>query len=178
MQIVAVVFYELQRAIVEARIGKRTPQAVVLRQRRSIKRRVAMALSVLPFKVRPLRQHQNKAGLTKKPGFERSLSAKLLSGAMVEVTQDGELARNDDTPHRMKTLGIIGAPAILLVVASLVLMLAQRPYFEWQYAQSHSHAPLYTSSLAQNDGLWSALPYTRFDDGALEFVEETTAMIP
>jgi hypothetical protein len=74
----------------------------------------------------------------------------------------------------MKTLGIIGSPAILLVVASLVLMLAQRPYFEWQYARSHSHALIYTSSLAQNDGLWSALPYTRFNDGAMEFVEDTS----
>ena len=114
------------------------------------------------------------AGLAQKPGFSGSMRAKLLSNVMAEVTQDGELARNDDGQHRMKMLGIIGAPAILLIVASLVLMLAQRPYFEWQYAQSHSHAPLYTSSLAQNDGLWSALPYTRFNDGALEFKEDTS----
>jgi hypothetical protein len=114
------------------------------------------------------------AGLAQKPGFADSMRAKLLSGVMAEVTQDGELARNDNGPHRMKMLGIIGSPAILLAVASLVLMLAQRPYFEWQYAQSHGHAPLYTFSLAQNDGLWSALPYTRFNDGALEFVEDTS----
>jgi hypothetical protein len=80
---------------------------------------------------------------------------------MAEVTQDGELARNDNGPYRMKMLGIIGAPAILLAIASLVLMLAQRPYFEWQCAQSQSHAPLYRSSLAQNDGLWANLPYIR-----------------
>ena len=95
-----------------------------------------------------------------------------LAGAMAKATQDGKPASSDEGLHRMKTLGIIGSPAILLVVTSLLLMLAQRPYFEWQYAQSHGHAPLYTSSLAQNDSLWSALPYTRFNDGELEFVED------
>src|SRR4051812_28844887 len=93
---------------------------------------------------------------------------------MAEVRQDGESARRDDGPHRMKTLGIVAFPAVFLVIASIILMLAQRPYFEWQYVQSHSHTPLYTSSLAQNDGLWSALPYTRFNAGALEFVEDTS----
>jgi hypothetical protein len=122
----------------------------------------------------PLAPSSTRAGRAQKPSPKDGLSADPPLGTTAKVTQDGELARSDDTPHRMKLLGIIGAPAIVLVVVSLVLMLAQRPYFEWQYAQSHGHAPLYTSSLAQNDGLWSALPSTRFNDGALEFVEDTS----
>jgi hypothetical protein len=114
------------------------------------------------------------AGRAQKPGIESGLSVRPPVGAMATATQGSELAQGGEVKRRFKTLGIIGSPAILLVVASLVLMLAQRPYFEWQCAQSHSHAPRYTSSLAQSDGLWSALPYTRFNNGALEFIEDTS----
>jgi len=126
----------------------------------------------------PLRDLSREAhiisGKTAPRPVPAAVGARPLSGAMAEATQEGKPALSDTGLRRMKMLGIIGAPAILLVVASLVLMLAQRLYFEWQYAQSHSHAPIYTSSLAQNDGLWSALPYTRFNNGELEFVEDTS----
>jgi hypothetical protein len=71
----------------------------------------------------PLAMTSMTTGRTQRPGAGGNLSASPFTGTMANVTHAGEPARKDGALHRMKTLGIIGSPAILLLVTSLVLML-------------------------------------------------------
>jgi hypothetical protein len=98
------------------------------------------------------------------------LTVKITDGKIRVVEAGSPESLAERRRHRLRVVGIALAPFLLLVVVSLVAMLAQTPYYEHLYAQSHVHSPLYVDPLTQADADWPRVDFASFTGGAYHFV--------
>jgi hypothetical protein len=73
--------------------------------------------------------------------------------------------------HRLRVLGVVLSPSLIVVLVSLLAMLVQAPYYDHLYLQAHTHGALYRDALTHADGDWPDNTFAQFDQGIYHFQE-------
>ena len=80
--------------------------------------------------------------------------------------------------RRLKILGLISSPALVLALTAGGLQLYQPNYYEHLYDQAQSHAPLYSNSFDQPDADWPTSSDAMFVEGTYQLTEDVTEPVP
>jgi hypothetical protein len=71
--------------------------------------------------------------------------------------------------QRLRLLGVVLSPVLILALVSLIAVLAQMPYYGHLFEQAHSHVALYHDALTHADGDWPDNAFSYFDQGFYHF---------
>jgi hypothetical protein len=110
-------------------------------------------------------------------GAEEGVPLTPLSASMRNRASPSRLSK-DEVRHRLRVLGVVLSPSLILALVSLLAMLVQAPNHDHLYLQAHAHGALYRDALTRADGDWPDNAFAHFDQGVMDSSAENTHVCP